>query len=211
MKGQSPSEGDALVIVDVQNDFLPGGTLAVPDGNDVVPPLNVAIRAFGEAGLPIFATRDWHPSDHCSFIDRGGIWPPHCVAETEGAAFARDLSLPESAVVVSKAVRPDRDAYSGFAGTDLSERLSNQEVTRIFLGGLATDYCVLNTVLDALKEGFDVIVLDDAVRAVDVEFGDGARAIERMRDAGAVFAPTGALFAPAAAVFVPTDAGFREA
>ena len=196
MKGRSPAQGDALVVVDVQNDFLPGGALPVPGGNTVIPPLNVAIRAFGEAGLPVFATRDWHPSDHCSFVDRGGTWPTHCVAGSDGAAFAAALDLPASAAVVSKAVRSDREAYSGFAGTDLSKRLSEQEVGRIFVGGLATDYCVLNTVLDAVAEGFDVIVLEDAVRAVEVESGDGARAIGRMREAGAVFVPTGAVFVP---------------
>lgn len=190
MNGPPPGDRDALVIVDVQNDFLPGGALAVPEGDAVVPPLNAAIRAFGEVSRPIFATRDWHPADHCSFVDRGGPWPPHCVAGTEGAGFAGRLRLPASAVVVSKAVRSDADAYSGFAGTDLAHRLSEEGVERVFVGGLATDYCVLNTVLDACREGFEVIVLEDAVRAVEVESGDGARAIGRMRAAGAAFVPT---------------------
>ncbi len=190
MKGRAPGAGDALLIVDVQNDFLPGGALGVPDGDAVIAPLNAALRVFGVAGLPVFSTRDWHPADHCSFVGRGGIWPPHCVAGTEGAGFAPALELASSTVVVSKAVHPDADAYSGFAGTDLAERLSAGGVERVFVGGLATEYCVLNTVLDARREGLEVIVLEDAVRAVEVEAGDGARAIGRMRDAGAAFLPT---------------------
>ena len=191
MKGRAPGAGDALLIVDVQNDFLPGGALAVPGGDAVIPPLNEALRVFAAAGLPVFSTRDWHPADHCSFVGRGGIWPPHCVAGTEGAEFAPALELTSSTVVVSKAVHPDADAYSGFAGTDLAERLSaGGGVERVFVGGLATDYCVLNTVLDARREGLEVIVLEDAVCPVEVEAGDGARAIGRMREAGAAFIPT---------------------
>lgn len=190
MKGPPPGREDALVIVDVQNDFLPGGALAISEGDAVIPPLNEAIRMCAAAGLPVFATRDWHPADHCSFVDRGGIWPPHCVAGTEGAAFAEALNLPASAAIISKAAGSDADVYSGFAGTDLAQRLSEEGVARVFVGGLATDYCVLNTVLDARKEGFGVIVLEDAVRAVEVESGDGARAIARMRNAGADFALT---------------------
>lgn len=190
MRGPAPGAGDALLIVDVQTDFLPGGALAVPGGDAVVAQLNEAIRVFAAAGLPVFSTRDWHPADHCSFVGCGGVWPPHCVAGTEGAGFAPALDLPPSAVVVSKAVYPDVDAYSGFAGTDLADQLSASGVERVFVGGLATDYCVLNTVLDACRFGLDVIVLEDAVRAVEVETGDGARAIGRMRDAGAAFIPT---------------------
>ncbi|MYA33144.1 MAG: isochorismatase family protein [Gemmatimonadales bacterium] len=185
MQIRSPGRGDALVIVDVQNDFLPGGTLAVRDGDAVIPPLNEAIRAFSGADLPIFATRDWHPPDHCSFVEQGGPWPSHCVAETPGAAFPGALKLSTSAIVVSKADAPDSEAYSGFSGTDLSDRLAG--VKRVFVGGLATDYCVLNTVLDARSVGLDVVVLEDAVRSVEVEAGDGVRAIARMRTAGARF------------------------
>ena len=188
MRIRSPGRGDALVVVDVQRDFLPGGALAVPEGDAVIPPLNEAIRAFSEAGLPIFATRDWHPPDHCSFVQQGGLWPSHCVAGTRGAAFPRALRLPASPVVISKATDPASEAYSAFAGTDLAELLSDRRVTRVFVGGLATDYCVLRTVLDARAAGLDVVVLDDAVRPVDVESGDGDRAVARMRAAGAIFA-----------------------
>lgn len=188
MRIRSPGRGDALLVVDVQRDFLPGGALAVPEGDAVIPPLNEAIRAFSEAGLPIVATRDWHPPDHCSFVRQGGLWPLHCVAGTTGAAFPKSLRLPAATVVISKADDPASEAYSGFAGTDLAELLSDRHVRRVVVGGLATDYCVLRTVLDARAVGLDVVVLDDAVRAVDVESGDGDRAIGRMRAAGAIFA-----------------------
>lgn len=176
---------DALIAVDVQNDFLPGGSLAVPDGDAVVPALNRYLAVFAARALPVFATRDWHPAKHCSFKAQGGIWPPHCVAATPGAAFASGLALPSAAVVVSKASLPSADSYSGFGGTDLGKQLRASGRTRLFIGGLATDYCVLNTVRDALAEGFAVLLLVDAVRAVDVNAGDGARALAEMQRLGA--------------------------
>lgn len=178
-------KGDALVVVDVQNDFLPGGSLAVPDGDQVIPVLNRYVGLFRQAGLPLIATRDWHPADHCSFTAQGGPWPPHCVRGTSGAEIASELQLPDDAAVVSKATNSDADAYSGFDGTDLSADLRSRNVDRIFVGGLATDYCVLATVTDALEAGFDVVVLSDAVRAVDIEPGDGERAMQTMRNLGA--------------------------
>jgi nicotinamidase/pyrazinamidase len=177
--------GDALIAVDVQNDFLPGGSLAVPEGDAVVPALNRYVAAFAARALPVFATRDWHPANHCSFKAQGGIWPPHCVAGTRGAEFAPGLVLPEAAVVISKAATPEADSYSGFGGTDLAARLHAGGATRLFIGGLATDYCVLNTVRDALAGGFEVRLLADAIRAVDVKAGDGARALGKMRQLGA--------------------------
>lgn len=177
--------GDALLLVDVQNDFLPGGALAVPRGDEVVSVLDRCARRFAQAGLPVFATRDWHPPQHCSFRAAGGPWPPHCVAGTPGADFAPALALPAQAVVVSKARDPAQDAYSGFAGTSLAQQLRAAGVRRVFVGGLATDYCVLHTVLDALAAGFEAVLLVDAVRAVDVGPGDGEAAIERMRQRGA--------------------------
>ncbi len=176
--------GDALLIVDVQNDFLPGGTLAVPGGDEVVPPLRRAVRRFEEARLPIFATRDWHPPDHCSFHEQGGPWPPHCVQGTRGAELA--LDLPPSAVVIAKGSSPGRDAYSGFDGTDLKERLHAAGAKHLFVGGLATDYCVLATVRDALDRDFMVSLLVDTVRAVDAQPGDGERALREMHRLGAV-------------------------
>ncbi|RLD93439.1 MAG: nicotinamidase [Aquificota bacterium] len=179
-------KGDALVIVDLQRDFLPGGALPVPLGDQVVPVMNVYIRLFRERELPVIATRDWHPPDHCSFRDQGGLWPPHCVQGTPGAEFAEDLDLPEDAIVISKATRSDEEAYSGFQGTALDERLRKLGVRRLFVGGLATDYCVLSTVKDALALGYEVCLLKDAIRAVNVQPGDGERAEKEMESLGAV-------------------------
>ena len=181
-----PVLGDALIIVDLQHDFLPGGSLAVSDGDAVVPVLNEAIALFTAANLPVVATRDWHPANHCSFHAQGGIWPAHCIGGSHGAAFSPALQLPASTQIISKATTAERDAYSGFEGTDLGTQLSAQGVKRVFVGGLATDYCVLQTVLDALKQHLQVVLLLDAIRAVDVKPGDGERAIARMIEAGAV-------------------------
>lgn len=179
------NEGDALLLVDVQHDFLPGGSLAVGGGDEIVPVLNRYIALFRESALPIFATRDWHPVNHCSFSAQGGIWPSHCVANSEGAAFPAALQLPASAVIISKATTPQADAYSGFQETDLAPRLRNLHATRLFIGGLATDYCVLNTVNDARKNGFEVVLLLDAIRAVNLAPNDGKNAIEEMIRRGA--------------------------
>jgi nicotinamidase/pyrazinamidase len=187
--------GDALIVVDVQNDFLPGGALAVPEGDAVVPVLNAWLARFGAHQLPVFATRCWHPPDHCSFKARGGPWPPHCMAGTPGAEFAAGLALPPAAHIISKATTADRDAYSGFEGTDLDARLRQLGARRVFVGGLATDYCVLNTVRDALRLGYTTVLLRDAIRAVDVEPGDGERAVAEMLRLGAVASDSRALSA----------------
>lgn len=191
----TPAPGDALVIVDVQVDFLPGGSLAVPDGQEILPAVNRYISFFSGQHCAIVATRDWHPADHCSFRARGGIWPPHCIAGTSGAAFAPGLALPAQTIVISKATTPDMEAYSGFQGTALAERLRELGVHRIFVVGLATDYCVLHTVKDAIAAGFAVVLLLDAVRAVDVQPGDGAKAIAEMKALGAVVVETMAVAA----------------
>jgi nicotinamidase-related amidase len=181
-----PRSGDALVLIDVQNDFLPGGALPVPHGDEVVETLSAAAAAFEARKLPVVASRDWHPVDHCSFRSRGGPWPPHCVAGSPGAAFAPGLHLPSTTIIVSKATTADTDEYSDFAGTDLNERLRAAGVSRLFVGGLATDYCVLHTVIDARRAGYDVVLLRDGIRALDVRPGDGDRAVAAMRQAGAV-------------------------
>lgn len=179
--------GDALIIVDVQNDFCPGGALAVAEGDQVVPVLNRWISKAHEADIPIFASRDWHPPDHISFQQQGGPWPPHCVQGTHGAEFHPDLNLPaETAIVTLKGDTPDRDAYSAFDGTNLASELRARNVKRLWVGGIATDYCVKATVLDGLQEGFDVCVIEDAIRAVNVNPDDGQRAINDMRQAGAL-------------------------
>ena len=178
--------GDGLIVVDVQNDFLPGGSLAVAGGDEVVPPLNAYIAAFVRAGLPILATRDWHPPNHCSFRAHGGPWPPHCVAGSAGARFAPGLALPPSTVVVSKDTLPDQDTYSGFQGGDLDARVREAGVRRVFVGGLATDYCVFHTVKDALTRGYAAVLLGDAIRAVNVRPDDGRRAEAEMVRLGAV-------------------------
>jgi nicotinamidase/pyrazinamidase len=183
--GRAPGAGDALILVDLQNDFLPGGALAVPEGDAVIPVLNRWIARFREAGLPIFATRDWHPPNHCSFVGQGGPWPSHCVAETPGAELSRELDLPHGVPVISKAMRPEKEAYSDFEDTDFAEQLRGLGVKRVLVGGLATDYCVRATVLGALEQGFEAILLLDGVRPVEVSPGDGDRAISEMVAAGA--------------------------
>ncbi len=180
--------GDALLVVDIQYDFLPAGSLGVARGDEVIEPLNRYIRLFAGRDLPVVATRDWHPADHCSFEAHGGTWPPHCVAGTRGAQFAATLQLPPGALVVSKATERDREAYSAFSGTGLASALRERGVRRVFVGGLATDYCVVNTARDAIDAGFSVVVLVDAIRAVDVQPGDGERAIADMSARGAVLA-----------------------
>lgn len=177
--------GDALLIVDMQKDFLPGGALGVPEGDQVIAPLNDYIDAFESRQLPIFMTRDWHPPDHCSFEAAGGPWPPHCVRETPGAEWAEGLKIASSARIVSKATERETEAYSGFMGTELATLLRDQGVRRVFVGGLATDYCVRASVLDARSHGFEVIVLADAIRGVNVQPGADARAIEEMLASGA--------------------------
>jgi len=170
----------ALIIVDVQNDFCPGGALAVPDGDAVVPILNAAMDAYPV----VVTTQDWHPPDHVSFGAQGGPWPPHCVAGTPGAELHPDLRRDRITFQIRKADTPAVDAYSGFQGTGLAEQLRARGVTEVAVGGLATDYCVKATALDAKAEGFEVTVLADASRPVEVRPGDGARALNALRENG---------------------------
>ena len=179
--------GDALIIADVQKDFLRGGSLAVPDGDRVVPVLNRYLARWSRRGLPIFLSRCWHPPDHCSFRERGGPWPRHCVAGTPGAEFATGFEVPATAVVISKATMRDRDAYSVFEGTELQENLQRVAARRLFVGGLTTDYCVLTTVRDARAHGYPTFVLTDGIRAVNVQPDDGRKAEEEMARRGATF------------------------
>ncbi len=180
----------ALLIVDVQNDFCPGGALAVPEGDRVVPVLNQYADRFARAGQPVFASRDWHPQVTRHFKAQGGPWPPHCVAGTQGAAFHPQLKLPAAASVLTKGTDPEDDGYSAFEAEDphghgLADVLGGQHVGSLYVGGLATEYCVRASVLDGLKQGLDVVVLLDAVRGIDVQEGDVVRALDEMLRAGA--------------------------
>lgn len=180
----------ALLIVDVQHDFCPGGALPAQEGDQVVPVLNDYARMFADAGHPVYASRDWHPEHSAHFQERGGPWPPHCIQGTEGAEFHRDLELPESAEVLTKGDDPEEDeGYSAFEGkTDdgklLADELRRQDVDELFIGGLATDYCVRASAIDAVKNGFRTHLLLDAVRGVDVNPGDSERAIEELKRDG---------------------------
>lgn len=181
------TDSDALIVVDMQKDFMPGGALPVPEGDSIIPTVNRYIEAFEKRGLPVFFTRDWHPENHISFKGYGGVWPPHCVQNTEGAQFHDDLRIPlDNKFVISKGTSPDFDAYSGFQGTALESLLRERGVKRIFVCGVATDYCVKNTVLGGLNLGFHTFVLLDGIKGVDVKPGDSQKAIEEMLSKGAV-------------------------
>lgn len=174
----------ALIVVDVQNDFCPGGTLAVSHGDEVVAPLNKLIDEFLERDDPVYLSRDWHPRQTKHFAEYGGIWPVHCVQNTEGAAFHPALRRDPRVKVVSKGLG-DTDCYSAFDETDLESQLHRAGVEELVVGGLATDYCVKSTVLGAIDRGFKVKAVKDAMRPVNLHPGDGERAIEEMRAAGA--------------------------
>jgi nicotinamidase/pyrazinamidase len=185
-----PTTRDAILIVDVQNDFCPGGALPVPRGDEVVPVLNEYIRSFTEAGAPVFASRDWHPAETRHFKAWGGPWPPHCVGGAPGAQFHPDLALAENAVIISKGMDPIDHGYSAFDGVDAQGRslafsLHAHGIERIYMGGLATDYCIRASVLDACARGFEVVLLLDAMRGIDVIAGDVQRALDEMEQAGA--------------------------
>jgi nicotinamidase/pyrazinamidase len=184
-ENQMASNGKrALIVVDVQNDFCPGGALAVAEGDRVVAPLNQLIREFLERGDLVIKSRDWHPAQTKHFADYGGTWPVHCVQDTHGAEFHQDLLDDPRIRVVSKGTG-DKDCYSAFDETDLASLLREQGVEEVWVGGLATDYCVKQTALDAARDGFKVKAVADAMRPVELKAGDGARAIEEMQKAGA--------------------------
>ncbi|MDZ7860373.1 MAG: nicotinamidase [Candidatus Krumholzibacteriota bacterium] len=175
--------GDAVIVVDVQRDFCPGGALAIEDSDKIVPILNRWIETAIAKGAPVYVSRDWHPVNHISFKQRGGPWPPHCVQDSDGARFHPDLRVPESAIKVTKGVRFDQDQNSAFDKTGLAEQLRYDGVKRLFIGGLAEDVCVLATVLDGCKEGFEVVLISDATRPVTITGGEEAR--KQMHAAGA--------------------------
>ena len=172
---------EALIVVDVQNDFCPGGALAVPNGDEVIEPLNWLMRQHDL----VIATRDWHPGNHSSFAEQGGPWPPHCVQDSSGAQLHADLDTSNIDAVVDKGQSVGDEGYSGFDGTELERMLRERGVERVHIGGLALDYCVKATALDALRLGFPVTVHLAATRPVEVEEGDGERAVAELRAAGA--------------------------
>src|SRR5947199_628571 len=175
----------ALIVVDVQNDFCPGGSLPVARGDEVVAPLNALIEEFLDRAEPVFKTRDWHPAKTKHFAAYGGVWPVHCVQGTRGAEFHPDLMDDPRITIISKGIDESADGYSGFDGTNLAQLLREDGVEEVWVGELATDYCVKQTVLGAVREGFEVKALADAMRAVNVKPDDGAKAVEEMRQAGA--------------------------
>ena len=175
---------DALLLVDVQEDFCPGGALGIEEGDQVVPVLNRWIGAAQERGVPIYASRDWHPRRHPSFRDQGGRWPAHCIQGTAGAEFHSDLAVPDDALAIAKGTRFDRDQYSAFDETGLAEQLARDGVRRLWVGGLALDVCVRATVLEALAAGLEVHVLVPATRPLSE--ADGAEALREMEAAGAI-------------------------
>ncbi len=189
---ESLKPDDALLIADIQNDFLPGGALGISGGDDIIPVLKTYLRRFHAKGLPIFLTRDWHPPNHCSFREQGGLWPLHCVAGSSGSLPPLDFEVPASAVIIYKAIDADQEAYSAFQNTALHRHLRAIDVRRLFIGGLATDYCVLNTVTDARTLGYDVCLLMDGIKAVNLQPEDGRRAEQEMIRLGAapVYAET---------------------
>lgn len=183
-------QGDGLLIVDVQKNFCPGGALPIEGGDRIIPVMNPWIEAAKKKGLPIYASRDWHPVRHVSFSEQGGKWPPHCIQDSEGAGFPPALNLPEGVIKVTKGVRFDRDQNSAFDETGLAEQMKREGVKRLWVGGLAQDVCVLATVLDALKEGLEVFVLLKGTRPVNPE--GGKEALKKMKEAGAKIMEVGA-------------------
>ena len=180
----------ALLIVDVQNDFCPGGALAVPEGDKIVSTINKYIRIFAKKKLPIFASRDWHPIRTKHFKDFGGVWPVHCLRNSRGAAFHPKLKLPKEAIQLYKGMDPEKDSYSVFQAEDLSgtgflKLLNMLGIKELYIGGLATDYCVKSSVLDALKHKFKVKLLIDAIKGVDLKPDDSEKAIKEMIKKGA--------------------------
>ncbi len=181
----SLNEHDALLITDIQNDFLPGGALPVAGGDKIIPVVNGYIAHFQYAKAHIIASRDWHPANHVSFKNQGGLWPEHCVQGTQGAKFSPNMKLPKHTIVISKAIDPAHEAYSAFDTTNLDVELQRLGIKRLFVAGLATDYCVVNTVLDARNLGFETFVLIDATLGINVNPGDVDRAVEAMAKSGA--------------------------
>lgn len=180
-----PDKQSVLILVHLQNDFCPGGALPVTEGDTILPLINRYIGLFQSSGLPVIATRDWHPSNHCSFKEQGGRWPVHCVQGSRGAQFRTDLHIPNGSLIISGATNAQKEAYSTFDGTSLNDYLEDMGAKTLYIVGLATDYCVKQTVLDGCKLGYRVVVLEDAVRGVNLQPDDSQKALQEMSEAGA--------------------------
>ncbi len=185
------TETDALIVVDVQNDFMPWGTLPVPGADLIIPVVNDYLENFKKVGAPVFATRDWHPENHISFKENGGLWPRHCVQWSKGSQFPESLKLPKDSFIINKGYRPELEAYSAFQGTVLNDLLKERGVKRVFICGVATDYCVFNTALGAINLGYFVFVLEDGVKGVSEE--SSRKALDKLLKRGAVLVKKGDL------------------
>lgn len=186
----------ALIIVDVQNDFCPGGKLAVNEGDQVIEPINKMIGLARSMGFPVIATRDYHPARTTHFASYGGVWPEHCVQDTEGVKFHPNLKIDGETIIVSKGIGEEENAYSGFdgkteQGLTLEQVLREYRITKVYVAGLATDYCVKATAIDAAKLGFNTHLLKDAIKAVNLNLEDEENALREMRAAGVWFTTTG--------------------
>ncbi len=181
----SVTKKDALIVVDMQNDFMPGGALGIDGADRIVERINDYVRLFEKLSQPVYFTRDWHPKNHISFKENGGVWPRHCVQKSEGAKFHKDLYIPsDNRFVISKGTFEDFDAYSAFQGTELKSLLGERAIRRVFICGVATDYCVKHTLLGAINLGFETSFLYDAVKGVELHEGDCAAAVQEMLEAG---------------------------
>ena len=183
-----PDQHSALLLVDLQNDLFPGGALAVPEANSLIPFINAYIKHFSRQGWPILATRDWHPANHSSFTEQQGPWPAHGVQGSRGAQFHSDLVLPPGMMVISKGTDPKKDSRSGFDGTSLGDRLEDLNVQTLFVLGLPTEHCVKHTVLDGCQRGLRVVLLTDATKGSDLQQDGSPNVLQEMTDAGACLA-----------------------
>ena len=181
-----PDKQAALVLVHLQNDFFPGGSLPVEDGDHILPQINQYIGYFQHQQSAIMATRDWHPQNHCSFQEQGGPWPPHCVQGSRGAQFHATLHLPTGSLIISGATNPKKEVHSGFEGTSLADYLEDRNATTVYIVGLATEHWIKQTVLDGLKLGLRMIVLEDAICGVNLNPNDSEQALQEMSASGAV-------------------------
>lgn len=184
--GLHPDKRSALILVHLQNDFFPGGALPVEDGDQILTQVNQYIGYFQHQAAAVMATRDWHPPDHCSFKEQGGPWPPHGIQGSRGAQFHADLHLPNGSLIISVATSPQKEAHSGFDETSLADYLEDRNAKTIYIVGLATEFWIKQTVLDGLKLGLQMIVLEDAIRGVNTKPTDSEQAIQEMATAGAI-------------------------